>query len=401
MVACLYIPEFPAWAVEQSRPDYCASRRADSSPLVVVAAGHVLSANRAAKRAGIVQGITTARAQSLFPELRVHLRDGELEEAAWEDALLQLNQVTPFLEHTRAPFAYFNLGAPDEARALIKSLQAKAGISSHRSFAKLAALRAASGNLLVLSERSIKSFLHRFPVRLLEELNFDSEMIERLELFGYQNLGVIRELSRHHLEAQFAQEGDRLFAMLHPDAEPPIKLFEPPPSVGYSLDLDDPLSEPGELRPVLQYLIQIVIEKLQGLATQRIIVSVKYHGSLSVVSATRILGTATNKLGSLFRTSAMLLDRLLGPDKNVETIQLQLGALRYTQPTQTTLFRERPSPYSAVKAVHRRHPGLIKKAVLQPGALFTDETVRLEPFENPQKTPTGKSGKPGRRKGKR
>lgn len=383
MVACLYIPEFPAWAVEQATPSYSANGRPVTSPLVVVAAGHVLSVNRAAKRAGIVPGITTARAQSLFPELRIHLRDGELEEAAWEDALLQLNQITPFLEHTRAPFAYFNPGEPDEARALIKSLQAKAGIATHRSFAKLAALRAANGNLLVLPERSIKPFLQRFPVGLLTELSFDDETIERLELFGYANLEAVRELSHHHIEAQFGQEGDRLFSMLHPDTEPSIKLFDPPPMVGCVFDLDNPQSEPGELRSILDHLIKLVIEKLHGLVSQRVIVSVKYHGSLSSVSTTRILGTATDKPASLFRAGTMLLDRLLGPDKNVETIQFQLGALRYAQATQTTLFRERPSPYSAVKAVHRRHPGLIKKAVIQPGALFTDEAIRLEPFEKP------------------
>jgi hypothetical protein len=164
-----------------------------------------------------------------------------------------------------------------------------------------------------------------------------------------------------------------------------VRLFEPPPTVQCSLDLDEPLTEPGELLPVLRHLVQTACTHLQGKLSQRVSVSVCYHGKSALVSTYRILGAATDKSPSLLRAAELLLSRLLGAEKQVETLQVQFGALRYAQQLQTTLFRERPTPYSAVKAVHRRHPGLIVKAILQPGALFTDEAVRLEPWDEKQK----------------
>lgn len=385
MVACLYIPDFPAWTYEQVAVGYATGDRISSSPLAVIAAGHVVSANRLARRAGIVPGITASRAKSLSPELSTYLRDGDLEEAVWEETLLKVNQVTPFIENSPPPFVYFRPGNPDETRLLVRTLRAKAGIASHRTFARLASIRAATGNLLVLSDRVVQSFLRRFPVDPLEELDFEEDLIERLKLFGYDTLGAISNLSSHHLEAQFGNEGTRLFSILHPDDEPLMDMFELPPTIPCRLDLDNPLTEPGELHPLLHHLINLAIKKLQNQLTQRVMVFTQYHGSSRVVSSSRILGRATDKPHSLFRAAELLLDRLIGPEKEVESLGIQLGALRYAQPLQTTLFRERPSPYSAVKAVHRHYPGLIQKAVLQPGALFSDEAVKLEAFGEPAK----------------
>lgn len=379
MIACLYIPDFPSWAVEKKEPG-------SSVPLAVIAAGRIISSNRIAQRQGVLAGISAERARTLAPELKIHLQDGDLEKASWEDLLTQLNEVTPFIENAPPPFVYLKPGEPTAFRNLVKQMRGKAGLASRRSFARLAAVRAASGNLLTISEQALPSFFARFPLKELIQLGFEEDLIEKLELFGYNTLKNLAGLSEHHLAAQFGPEGSRLFSMLHPEAGAPIKLFIPPPSVEHTIELDQPLSEPGELNDVLKHLTHHAVSDLSGLLAQRVTVATLYHGSLHATATSRVLGTATNKAHPLLRAAELLLRRLLGPDKQIDTLKLQLGALRYAQPTQTTLFRERPSAYSAVKAVHRRHPGLICKPVVQAGALFPDETFKLEPFPEPSPT---------------
>lgn len=453
-VGCLYIPSFPAWAFTRVE--------APGGDLVVVAAGKVIAAGKAAVRRGIEPGVTAERAKTLFPEARIRLRDAHLEAAAWEEVLQALNGITPFMEDDGSPFAFFASDDGPAVRHLTNTLHAQTGVAPARSIARLAALRAATGNTLVISPKLVPKFLERFEVERLTELGFEEETTEMLQHFGYGTLGAVRRLSLRHLEVQFGDEGARLYDMLHPADEPRVPLYREPRTIRVAYEFDDACREPRELMPVLEHLVEQAARVLRPEYCQRLRLSLMgtsiaapanckgvYPGCSAVASARdgalpgrdgalfegrgvplrhpgtplhhpgaplrhpeldprrhpgldpgskgagydpgssvfacRILREPVGNARSILRAAEHLLGKILPAAAEVETISLELGALRHIRSTQVPLFRSRPSVFTAVRAVHRRFPGAVYRAVVQPDVLFSEDEMRFDPY--PEKAP--------------
>ena len=373
MYACVYIPDFEAWVFQRAE--------GFRGPLVAVASGSVVAANKSARRAGIEPGITQARASVLCPDVAVRLRDYGLEFAVWEDTLLRIHTTSPFLENTPPPFAWLSPGGdPTSLRALVRGLGACAGIASRRSLAQLAALRAAPGNTLLLQDKHTAAFLERFETSQLLAMDFEQEMLEQLELLGYKTLKGVSTLSRRHLNAQFGKEGDRLYVLVHPEKEKPVSLFTIPPSIERMQECDDPCSEPGELWPIIEHLVDEAGAALLDQRCQRISLSFLCHKETEPRRRSRILSEPIGKRQSLLNASRILMNSILTERLEVEAVSLSLGTLKNPAPRQHTLFRERPSVFTAVRAVHKRFPGILKRAVIQTGTLFLDEAVSFEPY---------------------
>lgn len=382
--ACLYIPDFEAWVFQRAE--------GFRGPLVSVASGLVAAANKLARRAGIESGITEARAKALCPDVAIRLRDYGLENAVWDDTLARIHTTTPFLEYSAPPFAWLKPVNATSLRALVRGLGAQAGVAPHRSFAQLAAMRAAPGNTLVLQKRYFKSFLDYFGVERLAALGFEEEMLEQLELLGYDTLGSASNLSRRHLNAQFGQDGERLFGLIHPDNAPSIPLFTPDPVVEHAYECDPPCSEPGEVWPVIEHLVELACETLGGRRCQRVTLALQDAGESELRRRSRILATPLYKRSSLLNTSRLLMNTVLCSGTDIERISLTLGSLSHPVPRQQVLFHERPSIYTAVRAVNKRFPGMLKRAMLRAGTLFLDESIVFEPFPE---SPAGERSSPG------
>jgi hypothetical protein len=371
-VGSLYIPFFPAWAFLQAE--------GSGSPLAVLASGRVIAACRAGRRSGIEPGMSGERAKSLCPDVRLRIRSADLEGAAWEELVRTVNGVTPFIEASGPPLLYFNPGDLPATRALTEALSAQGGVASDRPSAQLAAVRAAPGNTLVLSPRNIDAFLDRFAVGRLTEIGFEEDTVELLRHFGYATLGAAKQLSRRHLRAQFGDDGERLFAMLHPEKQPPVPLFREPRVIRQDYDFDDPCCEPGEILPVLEHLVARAAEALQPEYCQRLrLAATGYRKRVNAV-ASHILPEPIGSLAGLLRAAVRLLHIMLSPDLEMESLTLELGALRRVKSTQIPLFRERPSMFCAVRAVHRRFPEMVRRAVVQPDVLFSEDEMRFDPF---------------------
>lgn len=70
---------------------------------------------------------------------------------------------------------------------------------------------------------------------------------------------------------------------------------------------------------------------------------------------------------------------LLGEEREVDNLCVELGGLGPASVAQAHLFERRPSMHLALRGVNRRFPGAIKRVVIVQ-ALFPEQSVRLEPF---------------------
>jgi hypothetical protein len=313
----------------------------------------------------------------------IRIRDIQLERACWESVLREINTVTPFIEGIEPPFAYFTECSFADARALAIRLSAQIGSGEHRPIARLAALRSAAGHVLQIHARRWVPFLRRFGVERLAELGFDEDMLEQLCLFGYATLDGAQRLSARQMQAQFGEEGMRLYAMLHPEPGDRIPLYTAPPHVEACHEYDVPVAaEPSLLEPVLGRLLARAAKRLGVYRCQRIRVGLLPENEPEPRWAERVLSAPRGEAASLVRLATPLMENLLEPGLGVERLLVQLGSLRPPSVHQAALFDERPAVLGAVRNVHRRYPGFIRRAVLERHALFEEDAMALEKFED-------------------
>jgi nucleotidyltransferase/DNA polymerase involved in DNA repair len=368
--ACVSIPEFPAWAFARTTtPD---------RDVIVVHAGCVVASTRGARRLGVREGMSVDRARVLAPAAPVRVRDPQLEAAAWEAVAGDLLATTPCLE-TLGPGTAL-LGRPDEAalRRVVAELGARAACAPDRGTARLGAARAAAGHVLSIGPSDRRAFLTRFAVERLGTVGVDADIVASLQLFGYHHLAAVATLTERQLKAQYGREGVWLYDLLNPPKEErPVAPFQPPPSIAASVELDPPCREPGELLPAIDHVVEEAACSLDTVYARRVAVRLRCGGE--EVKAVRVLPEAVRSAAALGRTARALLVDLLREEREVERLCVELGGLGPATLAQTHLFHRRPSVYLAVRGVHRRFPGAIRRAVIVE-ALFPEQAARLEPF---------------------
>lgn len=373
MVACIYIPQFPAWAMYRcARPE---------RPVVVIHRGAVVAASPRAVKMGVVAGMAVGRATALVPGAQISVRDRALEAAAWEEALEGALDLTPYVESTEAGWAYVRDAAPSDLAALARRLGARVGIAPARSLARIAAVRAAPRYVLPVDSADVTAFLSQTSTDVLRHLGFEREVPERLPLLGLPTLQSVRGLTRRHLVAQFGEEGAALYALLHPPAdEPPVSAFAPPPTLRSRTDLDDDVREPGEILPLVHGLAREVAAALGPFLCRRMTVRLWTRGDERPRSAGRVITDATQDAKQLERLAESLALNLLGEDTWVQGAAVELAGLTRGASEQAALWRARPSARMAARGVHRRFPGAIRRAMVVTDALFHEDAVRWEPF---------------------
>lgn len=381
MIGCLYIAHYPVWVFENRNPG--------DRPVVVVSGGRVVAAGKAARRAGVEPGIAAERVATLCPGATVSLRDPDLEQAEWEELLHQLNNITPFIENASAPYVYFRSRDVHSVRKFAATLGAQVAFAGSRSIALLAALRAAPGNVLALRSRHQLNFLSRFTIDRIGELGFDPDMIEQLTLLGFNTLGAAHRLSLKHLKAQFGEEGEKLFTLIHPEDEPVISLYHPPRAIRLSYDFDWPCSEPRELLQTLDHLVGHLAQQMQSEKCRRLQVILRVEKVEQPLAASRVLVEPVNERRALRNAAHLLIKKLLYPGIQIESLGIEAGALRTATPEQSSLFKQRPSLLAAVRKVHQKFPGAIKQAIVEPGVLFSEDEVRFESFPEESKQEEG------------
>ncbi len=353
MIACLHIRDYPAWVMRYRYPD---------AALAVFHRGRILARNRKARRK-VQVGELVERARSAHPEVQFLGRDTHEEEIRWEYVLEKINRYTPLVESAVPGTAYFQ---PLEGRVPAppaRELSVRVGAGPSRAVARIAAARTHDGHFLEIAPRGVRTFLRASPVSTLCDLGFPEEMVERLTLFGLDNLERIRQLTRRHLTAQFGADGEALHDLLDlQKTDPPIAVYRPSPAILCFVDFENDVIEPADILPALQHLVSEARDALEGLVTSRITLETtgKSEGANRICSA--VLKSGTSDAGILFRAAERRLKKNW-PQAAISRIRLILGALGYARHHQGALFFQRPDVQTAVRRVHRRYPNALLRVV--------------------------------------
>jgi hypothetical protein len=428
-LACFHIPDFSAWALARR---WC---EGDSAPAVAVCEHGRILARTPALHRDVAVGDPVDRARRLAPWAQFLLRDPAVERALWDHVLFQLYRLTPQVQPIPDPLrpvdrriggrqrrqpttgdlfsdpvasvpldreglarglwdngAWAWLEGPDHPRLepMARQLGGRVGVSSGRSWALLAAAYADTGAITTVPAHMITPFLGQAPIELLETLRYTSDMVQRLQLFGVRAVGHAMHMTRRQLQAQFGDEGARLFELLHPpEVELPVADFDPRVAQAHH-DFEWPVFEPGELQPVLHHLLAQLVTTLDGRSARHIEVCLRGR-SAHHRTASRILREPTRRLDVL-RTAAdvLLMDALTShppassrapSGRSVQRLRVTLSGLTEVPAQQASLFGRRSDLFPAlVRAMDNRFPGkLLRPVRAHADPFFPEEEYRFEP----------------------
>ena len=371
-IVCFHIPDLAVRALTENPRE----------KVVVSWAGKVWSWSETLEESRLRTGDSLQRARALCPDALLLERDPHREFALRERLLNQLYSASPrvmFLNESSLPGAWGLLQNPlaDRLRRLTKELRARVGVAQHRSYAMLAAAKAASSEHAVITPADLMPFLRETSIAVLVPLGY-SGAVDALSLFGLRSLKQVYQLTRRHLEAQFEERGRSLYALLHPGDEPPIPVYEPG-LIQTGFDLDAAILETMDLAPQLACLVDQAIEQLKSKSAQYM--ELQLHTEKGNVEACRLLKEPLCDPRSLLRVARYLLTSLLPKAGKVCGLGVSLGGLVDTPLKQESLFPGREPVLNALRAVDRRFPTrLLRGIVADPQPIFHEEQTRFEPI---------------------
>lgn len=367
-LGCVRVSHYPAWVL---------LRHGGSRPLAVLSQGEIVAAGPTARARGVEKGMSPGRAHSLCEDLTLRSRDRSLEYAEWEEVEEKLNTTTPRVERATPGRSFLRPHDVEALRTVVGQLGAQAGLAPTRLDAHLAALKATTGNMLKIPSEHLDAFRRDLPVESLVALGVDPEMTERLDLFGYGTVAAVATLSRRHLEAQFGEKGAQLHSRLQGAEESSVSVYASPPTIEEAFRYEHPRSEPGPIETTITSLVEEAAAELEGRTAQRLTVELVSRREGRRV-ASRTLREATSSEDALCSTAHTLLRECLSTDVAIEEVRVLLGALAAPDARQASLFFDRPDVHRAIKNVHRKYPGALRRAVLNHDAVFSEEEIRYE-----------------------
>ena len=355
--------------------------------------GRVFSCTPSLRDRGLAIGDHLDRARSLVPHAEFHLRDPQLEAAAWDSILSRLYDLTPQIDpltemRNRDPKGAWALlqGADlTRLREMVRKMGAQLGASPQREWSMLAAAYSETGRTTTIPHGMVPAFLRQAPLLLLQKVGFGQEMIDRLEMLGLQFIGHLLHLTRRQMTAQFGPEGSDLFAFLHPPNHPPPVPNYQPQGLSAGYDFEWPVFEPADLVPVLHQLLLQLVEDLSGKSARHL--EIRLRGRGRIRQAGRLLKDPTHRPDIIHQVADALLQGELSQKTytsipcgmGVERITVVLSGLVSLPPQQMSMFTHRPDLRPLTQNMDRRFPGKLLKPVQAPTeAFFPEDEYRLE-----------------------
>lgn len=327
------------------------------------------------------------RAIWIAPHAIVRQRDPSLERAQWGLFLARIYEKTPRLVSHEPGVVFFEPWLHERVQAFAKAWNVAGGVSGSRSDARLAALRAAAGNVLFIPKRSRHSFLQSCPVELLLEFHVEDQVVERLRLLGLNDLSSLTALTQRQLESQFGDEGSSIYKLLHPRAAPRIALHTPRPIIESIVRLSSAPMNTHALRQPIATLVEHIGERLNERRIQCLSMSITDDATGKEIKWSKLYGSPLCHQASIQRAAKKL---LLSAPSHVSSISsLGLAASQLCAPNrlQGALFGTRPSVQRAIRRVEDRYPGSILRATTSPFALFPEERCTIQHWFPPKSRP--------------
>ena len=182
------------------------------------------------------------------------------------------------------------------------------GISYNKFLAKIASDLDKPRGLTVIGRAEARRFLSDKPVGLLWGVG--KAMRKRLAGDGITLIGELACIEEVDLVARYGKIGRRLLLCARGEDDRPVDPHRDAKSLSSELTLDQDVSDPDELRPILWQLAETVARRMKkaGLAGEGVTLKLK-TADFRILTRRRGLKGATQSAGELFDTAEPLLAR--------------------------------------------------------------------------------------------
>ena len=188
------------------------------------------------------------------------------------------------------------------------SITVSIGLSYNKFLAKIASDLDKPRGFAVIGRAEARTFLAGRPVGLLWGVG--AAMQRRLAQDGITRIGALARFDEATLVARYGKIGRRLHLCARGEDERPVEPEREAKSISSEITLDQDLSDPDTLRPVLWRLAETVARRMKkaGLAAGGVTLKLK-TADFRIVTRTRRLNTPTQSADEMFLAAAPLLAR--------------------------------------------------------------------------------------------
>ncbi len=298
---------------------------------------------------------------------------------AYFDAVVeQIHTCTPLISLPVRGRIYCGLDDIHGLRLLISEHRLRAAISITRHDALLQSCVATPGRVDVHDSADAvpaSALLH------VKELELSSHDIERLLLFGLDSVGMLRQLTRQHLQAQFGIRGRNLYHFLHEHDNSPLPMYVPPASIVACERFEDAQFEPGPIMASLERCARQACLLLANQYTWRVEVASLDRADQPTAVRERILRSGTNVLRQILTHLQALTRELVAGTKPWWGIQVRYASLATPAAEQTLMFSPSTDAENVLRILIPRYAHVMRKVVIEnPWSVIPEEYGRCMPI---------------------
>ena len=296
-----------------------------------------------ARTYGVRSAMPMFKALQLCPEATVIKPDMKKYTTVGRQVRTMMLELTPLMEPLSIDEAFMDLSGTEtlhrasgaEALAGLArrvenqlSITVSIGLSYNKFLAKIASDLDKPRGFAVIGRSEARAFLAGKPVGLLWGVG--AAMQKRLARDGITLIGDLARLGEAELVARYGKMGRRLYLCARCEDERRVDPVRETKSISSEVTLDEDLSDPEKLRPILWRLAEIVARRMKKakLAAGGVTLKLKTASFRNITRARR-LNSPTQSAEELFRVAAPLLAR----ETDGRAFRLiGIGAHRLTKP---------------------------------------------------------------------
>ena len=188
------------------------------------------------------------------------------------------------------------------------SITVSIGLSYNKFLAKIASDLDKPRGFAVIGRAEARAFLAGKPVSLLWGVG--EAMEKRLARDGIGAIGDLARLGEAELVRRYGKIGRRLHQCARGEDDRPVDPEREAKSMSSEITLDEDVSDPETLRPILWQLAETVARRMKkaGIAGAGVTLKLK-TGEFRIVTRARRLAAATQSADEMYRAAEPLLDR--------------------------------------------------------------------------------------------
>ena len=276
-----------------------------------------------ARTYGVRSAMPMFKALRLCPEATVVKPDMKKYAAVGREVRAMMLDLTPLVEPLSIDEAFMDLSGTQSLHraspaatlaALARrveeelSISVSIGLSYNKFLAKIASDLDKPRGFAVIGRAEARSFLAGKPVSLLWGVG--PALQRRLTQDGITSIGELARVGEAELVARYGKIGGRLHQCARGEDDRPVDPDREAKSMSSEITLDEDVSDPDKLRPILWQLTETVARRMKkaGIAGRGVTLKLK-TANFRIVTRARRLNTATQSAEDMFRAAEPLLTR--------------------------------------------------------------------------------------------